>query len=372
MSQTEQQADREQTRTPLIEVEDLKTYFYLDEGVLKAVDGIDMRIDKGRTLGLVGESGCGKSMTARSIMRIVPPPGESQGRILFHRKAGNGSPSTVDLLQMAPSGREIRSIRGKDITMVFQEPMTSFSPVHTIGNQIVEAILEHRTKDQDEALEIAVDMLGKVGISSPRQRIDEYPHQLSGGMRQRAMIAMALSCNPSMLIADEPTTALDVTVQAQVIELMLSLREEFGMSMLYITHDLGVIAEVVDDMGVMYLGKMVEEAGVVDLFYEPMHPYTKALLASVPKIGRRTGRRLESIKGTVPTPINLPQRCVFYSRCPSRMKRCGEEAPELVEVSKSHRVRCFLFHEVAEAREAGNVSKDAKGSAASAAQAGTR
>ena len=326
----------------LIEIKGLETYFHLDEGVLKAVDGIDLTIRKGETLGLVGESGCGKSVAARSVMRIVPAPGKSDGQIAFAASTDNGAGNEIDLLKLAPSGAEMRAIRGRDITMIFQEPMTSFSPLHTIGNQIEEAILLHRTQDPKEAREIALDMITKVGISNPIQRIDEYPHQLSGGMRQRAMIAMALSCNPSLLIADEPTTALDVTVQAQVIALMLGLREEYGMAMLYITHDLGVIAEIADRIAVMYLGKIIETGNAEDIFYRPSHPYTRALLESVPVMGRKSGERLAAIEGTVPVPINLPDRCGFAPRCKHFVEGiCDVAPPELTEAGEGHLVRCF-------------------------------
>ena len=244
----------------LLEVRDLKTHFRLDEGLLKAVDDVSLSLDKGETLGLVGESGCGKSVIAQSVMNIVPSPSRIEGSILFHRE-GAGQPSQpIDIAKLAPSGEQMRSIRGKDIGMIFQEPMTSLSPVHTIGNQILEPILLHSTSNRAEALSIALDMLCRVGIPNPRQRIREYPHQLSGGMRQRAMIAMALSCRPALLIADEPTTALDVTIQAQVLELMLRLREDLNMTMLFITHDLGVIAEIAHTVAVMYLGRIVELA----------------------------------------------------------------------------------------------------------------
>ena len=335
----------------LIEVQNLKTHFVLDEGLLKAVDGVSLSIERGKTLGLVGESGCGKSVTAQSIMRIVPPPGRIvQGKILYSRPGDGGSAGTVDLASLEASGTDMRRIRGKDITMIFQEPMTSFSPLHTIGNQIMEAILLHRSRDPAEAREIATDMLAKVGIPNPGQRIDQYPHELSGGMRQRAMIAMALSCNPSLLIADEPTTALDVTVQAQVIELMEGLRQELGMSMLYITHDLGVIAEVADEVAVMYLGRIIERGSVMDIFYHAAHPYTRALLQSVPRMGRRgQRRRLQAIRGTVPIPINLVDRCAFRTRCQhfERSKCMGSE-PALVEIEKGHWVRCVRYDELGE------------------------
>jgi ABC-type dipeptide/oligopeptide/nickel transport system ATPase component len=296
---------------PLLSVRDLKTYFNLDEGTLKAVDGVSFNIRMDESLGLIGESGCGKSVTALSVMRLVSSPGRLVGgEILLCQ-----GEKEIDLAKMDPSGQEIRQIRGRDFAMVFQEPMTSLSPVHTIGNQIREAIFLHRTSDKQEAQEIALDMLDRVGIANPSQRIDAYPHQLSGGMRQRAMIAMALSCHPKLLIADEPTTALDVTVQAQILDLIKELQEQFGMAVLYITHDLGVIAEVCHQVVVMYLGKIVEFGSVRDIFYRPKHPYTMRLLKSRPSLTMDTGAR----------------------------RRCNTEIPEFMAVDEDHSVRCFLY-----------------------------
>jgi len=324
----------------LLQAKNVKTYFYLEEGILKAVDNVSFEIRKEMVLGIVGESGCGKSVTAQSILRIVPDPGKTlEGEILLHQ---NGN--VIDLVKLDPYGKEIRAIRGKEITMIFQEPMTSLSPVHTIGNQIMEAILLHRDMNKSEARELTVEMLYKVGIPSPYQRIDEYPHQLSGGLRQRAMIAMALSCNPSLLIADEPTTALDVTVQAQILELMKSLQVEFGMSIMYITHNLGVIAEISNEVVVMYLGKVVEYANADEIFHNPLHPYTLRLMRSIPKVGRKARTRLDAIEGTVPLPLDLPPGCSFYPRCPEARKGlCNKEDPTLSEVTKGHRVSCFLY-----------------------------
>jgi oligopeptide/dipeptide ABC transporter ATP-binding protein len=325
---------------PLLQVKNLKVYFYLEEGILKAVDDVSFDIGRKKVLGIVGESGCGKSVTAQSILRIVPHPGRTVGgKILLHQ---NGN--LVDLARLNPSGRDIRAIRGKEITMIFQEPMTSLSPIHTIGNQIMEAVLLHRDMSQSEARELTLEMLYKVGISNPHQRIDEYSYQLSGGLRQRAMIAMALSCNPSLLIADEPTTALDVTVQAQILELMKELQREFGMSIIYITHNLGVIAEISDEVLVMYLGRVVEHANADEIFHNPLHPYTIGLLKSIPKVGKKARTRLEAIKGTVPLPLDLPRGCRFYQRCQEAKKGiCNVDNPSLIEVTKGHRVSCFLY-----------------------------
>ena len=325
---------------PLLQVKNLKVYFYLEEGILKAVDDVSFDIGRKKVLGIVGESGCGKSVTAQSILRIVPHPGRTVGgEILLHQ---NGN--LVDLAKLDPFGREIRAIRGKEIAMIFQEPMTSLSPIHTIGNQIMEAVLLHRDMSQSEARELTLEMLYKVGISNPHQRIDEYSYQLSGGLRQRAMIAMALSCNPSLLIADEPTTALDVTVQAQILELMKELQREFGMSIIYITHNLGVIAEISDEVLVMYLGKVVEHANADEIFHNPLHPYTIGLLKSIPKVGKKARTRLEAIKGTVPLPLDLPRGCRFYQRCREAKEGiCNVDNPSLIEVTKGHRVSCFLY-----------------------------
>lgn len=327
-------------QSTVLQVNDLRTYFSLDEGTLKAVDGVSLSIRQRQILGIIGESGCGKSVTAQSILRIVPTPGRIvSGQMLLHRDGQ----TTVDLADLDPFGHSVRTIRGKEISMIFQEPMTSLSPVHTIGNQIEEAILLHKTDNKREAHSIAVDMLDKVGIPNPSQRINEYPHQLSGGLRQRAMIAMALSCNPKLLIADEPTTALDVTVQAQILELMAQLQEEFGMAILYITHDLGVIAEIADEVAVMYLGRVVEHAETRELFRNPLHPYTRLLLKSIPRMGKEAKKRLEAIQGTVPIPLDPPRICGFSGRCPDAIAgTCDQEVPGLVDVAPGHKVRCYL------------------------------
>jgi peptide/nickel transport system ATP-binding protein len=332
----------------LLEVKNLRTYFFLGEGTVRAVDRADFEIGRGHTLGVVGESGCGKSVTALSVLRIVPSPGRIvEGEILFHRfLQGDGSSVTqvVDLTALNPRGSEIRSIRGAEIAMVFQEPMTSLSPVHTIGNQIMEAITLHQEVSKAEARERALGMLARVGMPQPSQTIDSYPHQLSGGMRQRGMIAMALSCNPSLLIADEPTTALDVTTEAQILELMRDLQQELGMAIMYITHDLGVIAELAEEVVVMYLGRVVERAAVDAIFYHPQHPYTRALLKSIPRIGRKSRQRLESIKGVVPDPYAIPSGCPFHPRCPAFISGlCNREDPPWIEVGPGHWARCHLF-----------------------------
>lgn len=325
---------------PLIEVRGLKTYFHTEEGLVRAVDGVDFTIEREKTLGMVGESGCGKSVTALTIMGLIRmPPGRIEaGQILFHR---NGK--TVDLTKLDPMGPEMRSIRGNEIAMIFQEPMTSLNPVYTIGNQITEAITLHQGLSRREAQEKAVEMLHAAGLPSPRRHIHEYPHQLSGGMRQRAMIAMALSCNPSLLIADEPTTALDVTIQAQVLRLMSSLRREFKTAILFITHNLGVIAKMADHVVVMYLGKIVEGASVRDIFYHPQHAYTKGLMNSIPSLATTKKESLVPIPGIVPDPIDAPQGCGFEPRCCDVMKICKEQMPILKEVAPGHVVACWLF-----------------------------
>ena len=323
----------------LIELVDLKTYFYTEDGVVKAVDGVSFTIERQKTLGVVGESGCGKSVTALSIMGIVPmPPGKIMGgQVLYHR---NGQ--AVELTKLDPKGKQYRSIRGKEIAMIFQEPMTSLNPVYTIGNQIMEAIILHQKVGKREARERAISMLKEVGIPNPEQRVDEYPHQLSGGMRQRAMIAMALSCNPQLLIADEPTTALDVTIQAQILELMKELQKEHRMALMMITHNLGVIAEVSDDVAVMYMGKVVEYSTAQKVFHDPKHPYTQGLMESIPALTKKK-ERLKPIKGMVPDPYNLPKGCPFEPRCPHAMAVCKEKMPPLKEVAQGHKGACWLY-----------------------------
>src|SRR5215475_12183679 len=298
-------------RAPLLSVRNLKTYFAQDEGTVKAVDGVSFDLHPGTTLGIVGESGCGKSITARSILRIVDRPGRIvEGEIQFRRPAANGGAGlTVDLARLDANGTEMRSIRGAEIALIFQEPMSSFSPVHTVGNQIIEAILLHQKISRRDARDRAIDMLRRVGVSSPGERVDQLSNQLSGGLRQRAMIAMALSCHPTLLIADEPTTALDVTTQTQILELMRRLQHEDGMAIMLITHDLGVIAEMTDTVVVMYLGRVVEQAPVDEIFHAPRHPYTRALLRSIPRIRSHVPERLAPIAGAVPHPYDRPSGC---------------------------------------------------------------
>lgn len=327
----------------LLEVKDLKVHFKLDEGLLKAVDGVDFVVREGRTLGIVGESGCGKSVTNQALMGIVPHPGVVTGEILLHKKDRKKLDTPIDIVKLPKNGNEIRSIRGGDIGMIFQEPMKAFSPVHTIANQLTEGIMLHVEKDKKKARAIALKALTDVGMNNPEQRLDEYPHQLSGGMRQRAMIAMALSCNPAILIADEPTTALDVTVQAQVLKLMNELKREFNSAVIFITHDLGVIAEMSDEVAVMYLGRVVEYTDVDTLFHNPKHPYTIALLQSIPSVTRKAKSELEVIEGTVPYPMNMRPGCGFYSRCKKRIDgKCNVADIPLVDIGGGHKVRCVL------------------------------
>ncbi|MFZ5919209.1 MAG: ABC transporter ATP-binding protein [Chloroflexota bacterium] len=325
----------------IVQIEDLKTYFRTLDGTVRAVDGMSFEVRPGEALGLVGESGCGKSVTAFSILRLLPKTSRIvQGKILFDR--GTGEPP-VDLTTVDPNGDLIRSIRGNEIAMIFQEPLTSLSPVHTVGSQVAEAVELHQCCGKEDARERAIKMLEAVGIALPQQRFDEYPHQFSGGMRQRAMIAMALSCNPALLIADEPTTALDVTIQAQIIELMKHLQDEFGMSILMITHNLGVVAEVCSRVAVMYMGKIVETGDARTIFHRPLHPYTVGLMRSIPHLGRRVKARLTPIPGSVPDPYSVPSGCAFYPRCPAPKKPACMEEVALLAVEARHQVRCTLY-----------------------------
>ena len=317
---------------PLLDVRNLKTYFYTEDGVIAAVDGLSFCIGKGETLGIVGESGCGKSVMSLSIISLVPnPPGRIVGgEILFEGE---------DLLKKTEA--DMRKLRGDRISMIFQEPMTSLNPVFTVGAQISEAIMLHQKVPKEEAKQRTVEMLRKVGIPSPEKRISEYPHQMSGGMRQRVMIAMALACQPKLLIADEPTTALDVTIQAQILDLMARLKEEMGMAILLVTHNLGIVAEFSNKVAVMYAGKIVEIADTHSLFNNPLHPYTVGLLGSIPKISENRGR-LQIIEGAVPNPFEKPKGCRFHPRCFNAKEICSREEPELVEVGPYHELRCWL------------------------------
>jgi peptide/nickel transport system ATP-binding protein len=354
----------------LLEVRSLQTHFFLDEGVVRAVDGVDLTVHRGRTLCVVGESGCGKSMTARSILQLIDPPGRLvAGQVLLHRAtrdphAGSGGDThrtatgdsdrggtdsgdggtTVDLAALDPRGAEIRQVRGRDIAMVFQEPMTSLSLVHTVGDQVGEAITVHEQVDRDEVRRRCVELLGKVGIPNPQRHLDAYPFQLSGGMRQRVMIAMALACDPALLIADEPTTALDVTTQAQILDLLRGLQAELGMAVMFITHDMGVVAEMADDVAVMYLGRVVEHGPVDDVFHDPRHPYTRALLRSIPRIGGHARQRLRTIRGGVPDPFTRPPGCTFHPRCDAFMPGwCDTVEPPAYHLAAGRQARCLLY-----------------------------
>jgi len=332
--------------SPLLQIKHLRTHFFTPDGVVRAVDDVSLEIQAQRTLGVVGESGCGKSVTAHSILRLLPKSSRIvDGQILFRRR---GQDAQVDLAKVDPSGDLIREIRGNEIAMVFQEPMTSLSPVHTIGDQIGEAVMLHQKVSKEEARGRAAAVLEKVGFAGAKDRLDQYPHQLSGGLRQRAMIAMALSCNPSLLIADEPTTALDVTIQAQILELMKALQRQFQMAILLITHNLGVIAEMADQVAVMYMGKVVETSDTRTIFHRPLHPYTVGLLRSTPRLARGTREALTPIPGSVPDPFSIPTGCAFYPRCraPKREACRAPEGVALQEVEPGHWVRCTLYGDV--------------------------
>ena len=357
---------------PLVEVRDLRVEFDVRAGIVKAVDGLNLTIHRGKTLGVIGESGCGKSMTARAILNMIPKPGKiTNGKILYHRRVqrnGHGNiDDVVELTQLDPDGKIIREIRGGEIGMIFQEPMSSLTPVYTagshineavslhrltpvrkVGDQIAEQVMAHREITKEEAREVAIDMLRRVGIPKPTERVDSYPHQLSGGQRQRVMIAIALSCEPAMLIADEPTTALDVSIEAQILDIMRELQDSANMAIMFITHNLGVIASMAEEIVVMYMGKAVEQARVVDLFKDAKHPYTQALLRSIPKLGeKKEGNRLASISGMTPDPFNLPTGCVFHPRCPMFMPgKCDKIVPKWTKVGEDHHVACLLYEEV--------------------------
>ncbi|MFL7837329.1 MAG: ABC transporter ATP-binding protein [Candidatus Promineifilaceae bacterium] len=338
----------ENEKKPLLSIQDLKTYFVMDEGTSMAVDGVSFDVYPGQVVGVVGESGCGKSVTIKSVLQIVPKPGEIVGGDIFWRwEEGqeNGNEGVTNIVTLDPHGRKMRSIRGAEIALIPQEPMAAFSPVHTVGSQIVEAIRLHMDVSKKEAEKIAIERLHEVGMPSPEQRMDAYSWELSGGLRQRAMIAMALSCNPRLLIADEPTTAIDVTTQAQVLNLLRRLQDELGMSIIFITHDLGVIAQIADYVVVMYLGRIVETGPVDDIFHNPQHPYTIALLESIPTIHQPSKEILPTIEGSIPHPFNRPPGCPFYPRCESFMRgTCNKFTPILQPVNIRQSVSCFLHH----------------------------
>jgi oligopeptide/dipeptide ABC transporter ATP-binding protein len=355
-------------KQPLVEIKDLNVHFEVRDGTVKAIQGATFNINRGQTTGIIGESGCGKSITAKAIMQMIPRPGKIvKGEIFYHYrdKHNPSQEEIVNITELDPDGPRIRKIRGGEIGMIFQEPMSSLTPVYTAGFQIGEAlnlhrlvpqkvgdqmdaaIMDYRHVTKQEAREIAIDMLQKVGLPKPHERVDSYPHQLSGGQRQRVMIAIALSCDPVMLIADEPTTALDVSIEAQILDLMRDLQEREDMAIMFITHNLGVVAEMAEDIIVMYMGKQVERASSLKVFYEAKHPYTRALLESIPHVGKRDRGRLASIKGMVPSPFDLPTGCVFHPRCPSFMPgKCDVIEPTWQEVEEDHWVSCLLYEEV--------------------------
>ena len=342
---------------PILSVRDLRTYFRQDEGVVRAVDGASFDLRPGTTLGIVGESGCGKSVTARSILGIVEHPGRVEsGEIWLRRRTADGREEPVDLTRLDPQGRKMRAVRGGEIGLVFQEPMTSFSAFHTVGNQMIEAIRLHMPLSKKAARERAIELLRMVGIPRPERRIDEYSFELSGGLRQRVMVAVALAAGPRILIADEPTTALDVTTQAQVLELIRRLQAEHGLAVILITHDMGVIAEMADEVVVMYLGREVERGPVDAIFHDPKHPYTRLLLRSIPSIDAKPRSRLLAIAGSIPHPYNRPKGCPFHPRCPDFMPgTCDREFPRSAPVGASREVSCYLYTQApaAEPVEAG-------------------
>ncbi len=355
----------EEKRQLLISVKDLHVEFDVRDGIVHAVDGASFNIYRGQTLGIIGESGCGKSITAKAIMNMVPKPGKMRGEITFYDKTGDNGNATIEEVRidhLHHDGQQIRKIRGGRIGMIFQEPMSSLTPVFTAGFHIMEAVKLHRFMPvetigetmstniqnkrgvtKEEALKIAVDMLRSVGLPNPERRVNSYPHQLSGGQRQRVMIAIALSAHPDLLIADEPTTALDVSIEAQILDLMRNLQENFDMAIMFITHNLGVIAEIADEIVVMYMGKEVERSNTIEVFENPLHPYTQSLLGSIPQIGEKKAE-LETIEGMVPSPFDLPTGCVFHPRCPDYMPgKCDQIYPEYNEVEEDHWARCLLY-----------------------------
>lgn len=339
------------SQEPLLRVEDLKAYFFMDEGIVKAVDGVSFNVYPGQVVGIVGESGCGKSVTMKAVLQILEPTAKIvSGKVTLRRRLNNQDPGSleelVELTRLRPNSQEMRRIRGAEIALIPQEPMAAFSPVHTVGNQIMEAILLHQDVNKQEARQIAIDVFRAVGISMPEQRIDAYSWELSGGLRQRAIIAMALSCNPRLLIADEPTTAIDVTTQAQILKLLRNLQEEKQTSIIFITHDLGVIAQMADEVVVMYLGMVMEEGPVEVIFGNPSHPYTKALMRSIPSIQSASRVKLPTISGSIAHPFNRPSGCPFHPRCTQYMHGvCNASQPPFTRIEKEHFVSCFLFSE---------------------------
>lgn len=324
----------------LLQVKDLKTYFYTDDGIVRAVDGVNFVAKEGQSLGIVGESGCGKSVTAYSILQIVSPPGRIEGGHIYYEHNNE----TIDIATLSPHSPKMRDIRGKEIAMIFQEPMTAFNPVYTIGNQIMEVIMLHENTGKKEARARTIEILQKVGMPASAQKIDAYPHELSGGMCQRAMIAMALSCDPHLLIADEPTSAIDVTIQVQILSLIRELQEKHNISLIMITHDLGVTAEICDQVAVMYMGKVVEFGDAHTIYHNTKHPYTIALLNSIPLVG--VSQHLISIKGSVPDFFDMPSGCSFTSRCPEASlarSQCYQKEPPTVEVEPGHKVKCWIY-----------------------------
>lgn len=335
----------ENTSQYLLSIRNLKTHFHVRKRIIRAVDGVTLDVRAGKTLGLVGESGCGKSITAHSIMRLLPKTARKPEGEIIYRPRGK---EPFDLLKLNPSGRQIRSIRGNDISMIFQDPMSSLNPVYRIGDQIIESILEHERISKHDAKERALDMLKRLSIPSPEKRIREYPHQFSGGMKQRAMIAMGLICNPELLIADEPTTALDVTIQAQILELMQELQKQLKFTIIIITHNLGIVADMADDIAVMYMGKIMEFGTKEDIFLRPGHPYTKALLNSVPVLGNGGKNLLQPIRGNTPDPSDLPEGCAFAPRCDIADESCRMQPP-YVDIGSGHLIRCGFARAVTRA-----------------------
>ena len=335
----------------ILRIKDLHTYFYTDIGVARALNGVNFEIPRGKVMGVVGESGCGKSVTSLSIMRMVTKPGKIvKGEITYFRKdRETGDITPIDLTSLEKMGPAMRAIRGAEMSMIFQEPMTSLNPSYTVGDQIMEAIILHQGADRNEAKEKAIEILTSVGMANPALVVNRYPHELSGGMRQRAMISLALSCTPQILFADEPTTALDVTTEAQILDVMRDLQQRINMTIIFITHNLGVVAQMCDYVTVMYLGRVVEQATVDDLYYQPKHPYTKALLRSIPHVGSHQKERLQPIRGVVPDPYSKVSGCPFHPRCNSAMRgTCDVKVPGVTMVEKNHAVRCFLYSDVEE------------------------